>query len=501
MKTAAGKILVVDDEPDLLTLYELALLREGLDVSTASTLAAARQALAENRYDLLVTDMRLPDGMGLELVQQLTQEGRPERAVVITAYGSADNAVQALKAGAFDYLTKPVDLQRFRMVVREAIQSAHAASASTTATAAQANKPKAAAAPVRDLGEQSLSKLVGESAPMVAVRSRVRKVAASMAPVLLQGESGTGKELVARAIHDCSHRGGQPFVAVNCGAIPETLLEAEFFGVKKGAYTGAQQDREGYFQVASGGTLFLDEIGDLPLIMQSKLLRAIQERCVRPIGGSAELLVDVRIVSASHKRLADEVQAGHFRKDLYYRLNVIELSLPPLRERRQDLLQLADVLMARIAQGSHMTEVPHLTDKALAKLQTYDFPGNVRELENILHRAMALSEGTALDLEDWSWLAFPDALEEAASAPVAPLQELALAQPSPPETMPMPDDLEDYLGQQERAILLQALQEAHFNRTAAAQRLGISLRQMRYRMERLNIIVPDGASNLPATSE
>jgi two-component system, NtrC family, response regulator PilR len=322
MKTVAGKILIVDDEPDLLTLYELALLREGLDVSTASTLAAARHALAENRYDLLVTDMRLPDGMGLDLVHQLTQEGRAERVVVITAYGSADNAVQALKAGAFDYLTKPVDLHRFRMVVRDAIQSSRQPRAERSPPTD--HRLKSSALSGSELGAQALSKLVGDSAAMVAVRSRVRKVAASMAPVLLQGESGTGKELVARAIHECSHRGGQAFVAVNCGAIPETLLEAEFFGVKKGAYTGAQQDREGYFQVASGGTLFLDEIGDLPLIMQSKLLRAIQERCVRPIGGAAEVPVDVRIVSASHKRLADEVQAGRFRKDLYYRLNVIE---------------------------------------------------------------------------------------------------------------------------------------------------------------------------------
>jgi two-component system, NtrC family, response regulator PilR len=489
----------VDDEPDLLTLYELALLREGLDVSTASTLAAARHALAESRYDLLVTDMRLPDGMGLDLVHQLTQEGRAERVVVITAYGSADNAVQALKAGAFDYLTKPVDLQRFRMVVRDAIQSSRQPRAERSLPTEHRLKP--AALPVNELGAQALSKLVGDSAAMGAVRSRVRKVAASMAPVLLQGESGTGKELVARAIHECSHRAGQAFVAVNCGAIPETLLEAEFFGVKKGAYTGAQQDREGYFQVASGGTLFLDEIGDLPLIMQSKLLRAIQERCVRPIGGAAEVPVDVRIVSASHKRLADEVQAGRFRKDLYYRLNVIELSLPPLRERKQDLAQLAAVLMARIAQGSHMPEVPHLTGQAMAKLQAYDFPGNVRELENILHRAMALSESHSLDLEDWSGFVSTDAVPSEPFVPQVMSAIASDAESSAPQAVPMPNDLEDYLGQQERAILLQALQEAHFNRTAAAQRLGISLRQIRYRMDRLNIVVPDGSGNLSATSE
>ncbi len=300
---------------------------------------------------------------------------------------------------------------------------------------------------------------------MQAVKARIVKIAGSMAPVLIQGESGTGKELVARAVHDCSHRAAGPFVAVNCGAIPENLLEAEFFGARKGAYTGSTQDRQGYFQAAKGGTLFLDEIGDLPLAMQSKLLRAIQERVVRPLGSAQEDTVDVRIVSATHKDLAAGVASGDFRQDLYYRLNVIEIHVPALRERREDLPALCQDLLGRICRESALP-VPELSGQVLARLQAHPFNGNVRELENMLHRAVALGESSELQLD----------------APP----------PGQAVMVPVPDNLQEFLDGQERGILTKVLQETGFNRTAAAAKLGISLRQIRYRIARLNIVTPNG---------
>ncbi len=330
---------------------------------------------------------------------------------------------------------------------------------------------------------------MGDSQPMRAVKERVAKVARSMAPVLVRGESGTGKELVARAIHACSHRADGPFVAVNCSAIPESLLEAEFFGAKKGSYTGANQDREGYFQAARSGTLFLDEIGDLPLAMQSKLLRAIQERQVRSLGSTQEDAVDVRIVSATHKDLAADVHAGRFRQDLYYRLNVIEILVPPLRERREDLPALCEALLARIAQDSGMP-LPVLSPSVAQQLCDHPLGGNVRELENLLHRAVALSDGEELQV-DFAPTHAPPALRQA--APAAPA-EPHRANPPQPAALPqtVPADLQAYLDQQEREILVKALHESGFNRTAAAQRLGISLRQMRYRIARLAISAPNG---------
>jgi two-component system, NtrC family, response regulator PilR len=471
------QILVIDDEPDLRTLYELTLLREGYRVDAAADLAQARQHLGEKRFDAVITDMRLPDGLGLELLRELVMQQRPERCVVITAHGSAENAVEALKAGAFDYLTKPVDLKQFRSVVASAI-----AGSNTAASAARMVRPdeektagkgagpgSAGAKPKADAAV--LQRLVGHSAVMQAVKSRIVKVAASMAPVLIQGESGTGKELVARAVHGCSHRASGPFVAVNCGAIPENLLEAEFFGARKGAYTGSTQDRLGYFQAAKGGTLFLDEIGDLPLAMQSKLLRAIQERMVRPLGSPQEDSVDVRIVSASHKELGAEVAAERFRQDLYYRLNVIVIDVPPLRERREDLPELCNALLARICNESGAT-VPQLGEQVLEQLRVQPLNGNVRELENILHRAMALSDGGELHMDP----------------PAVQATETAIA----PVIVAVPENLQDYLDAQERGILCKVLEETRFNRTAAAARLGISLRQIRYRIARLNIALPDG---------
>ncbi|MDP1998253.1 MAG: sigma-54 dependent transcriptional regulator, partial [Rhodoferax sp.] len=394
---SAARILVVDDEPDLRTLYELTLLREGYRVDTAESCAQALQCLSEQRFDVVITDMRLPDGLGLDLIRQLKTDQRPERCVVITAYGSADNAVESLKAGAFDYLTKPVDLKQFRAVIASAVQNP----ASQPARRRDHDGSPAlleGGASRLSKGETALQRLVGDSPCMCMVRERIVKVARGMAPVLITGESGTGKELVAGAIHANSHRSAHALVAVNCSAIPENLLEAEFFGVKKGAYTGATQDREGFFKAASGGTLFLDEIGDLPLAMQSKLLRVIQERVVRPIGSTHEETVDVRIISATHKNLAAEVQAGRFRQDLYYRLNVIDIVLPPLRERRQDLPALCKALLHRIAHESGIPE-PTLSQAVLDQLALDPLTGNVRELENLLHRAIALSEHNDLQIE------------------------------------------------------------------------------------------------------
>ena len=472
-----ARILVIDDEPDLRTLYELTLLREGYRVEAAGDLQQARQQLSEHRFDAVITDMRLPDGLGLELLRDLVAQQRPERCVVITAHGSAENAVEALKAGAFDYLTKPVDLKQFRNVVASAIQGTkHPAPAARADRSAPDSgiAPLVLPLPIAADAPLILKKLVGESSVMRAVKSRIVKIAGSMAPVLIQGESGTGKELVARAVHGCSHRAGGPFVAVNCGAIPENLLEAEFFGARKGAYTGSSQDRQGYFQAAKGGTLFLDEIGDLPLAMQSKLLRAIQERTVRPLGSPQEDTVDVRIVSATHKDLASEVEQGTFRQDLYYRLNVIEIVVPPLRERREDLPALCNALLSRICQESGFS-MPPLTDTVMEQLRARPFNGNVRELENTLHRAVALGDGSDLHFD-------------------APAEE----------HVAVPENLQDYLDRQERSILTKVLLETGFNRTAAASRLGLSLRQIRYRIARLNIVTPgndDPADGLDAADD
>jgi two-component system, NtrC family, response regulator PilR len=331
-------VLVIDDEPDLRTLYELSLTREGYEVVTADSVAQSLAALNQRSFHAVVSDMQLPDGLGLEVLRFLSQAQRSERCVVITAHGSAENAVEALKAGAFDYLSKPVDLKQFRSVVAQAVRLHQADSPATPAMAS--GTPTAAPAPLAQeeaLSSAALEAIVGKSALICQLRERIAKVARSMAPVLVHGESGTGKELVARAIHACSHRSAGPFVAVNCSAIPENLLEAEFFGARKGAYTGASADREGFFQAAHGGTLFLDEIGDLPQPMQAKLLRAIQERTIRPLGDTQEWPVNVRIVSATHRDLAAAVAQGQFRQDLFYRINVIDMALPPLRQRLEDL--------------------------------------------------------------------------------------------------------------------------------------------------------------------
>ncbi len=492
-----ASILVVDDEPDLRTLYELTLLREGHQVVAAGDLAQARECLAQRRFDVLITDMRLPDGLGLELLHALNNDQRPEKSIVITAYGSAENAVEALKTGAFDYLMKPVDLKQLRAAVGAALQSRRGppelpidgdgSSSSTIGVTHRGSTSVSASAAAR-----ALDRIVGQSPCVQQIKARIEKVATSMAPVLILGESGTGKELVARAVHGCSHRAAGPFVAVNCGAIPDNLIESEFFGVRKGAFTGASQDRDGYFQAARGGTLFLDEIGDLPLAMQAKLLRVIQERRVRPLGGVQEETVDVRLVSATHRNLAARVVSGDFRQDLYYRLNVIELRTPALRERTEDLPALVQALLRRLCEESGVS-VPKVSPAALAWLQARELPGNVRELENLLQRALALSNGQTLEPVDFD----AHDISEPATA-LAPSQAVAdtpTTQSPASANMPeLPDNLQAFLDEQERHVLIKALKEADFNRTVAAARLGLNLRQMRYRIQRLGIAMPNGPS-------
>jgi two-component system response regulator PilR (NtrC family) len=441
-----SRILLVDDEADILEVLELALLKMGLDAERAQTVAEAKRLLQGDAFHLCLTDMRLPDGSGLDLVEFIGMNAPSVPVAVITAYGSTDNAVAALKAGAFDYLSKPVSLEQLRSLVKSAL------------TLSSALPPPAA-----ETG------LLGNSSAMEDARRLIDKLARSQAPVYITGESGSGKELAARLIHEKSSRAGKPFVAVNCGAIPENLVESEFFGYKKGAFTGAEQDRDGFFQAADGGTLFLDEVADLPLSMQVKLLRAIQEKRVRKVGATQEEPVDVRIISATHQSLSECVESGRFRQDLYYRLNVIELKMPSLREMRDDIPTIAAAVLGRLAARMGLADVPSLTDGAMAALRRHAFPGNVRELENILERALALNGGGALDLDD---LALSPSAEEA---------------PAPAEPPGGTYSLPDYLDQVERTAIQSALEKTRYNKTAAAKLLGISFRALRYRMERLNL--------------
>lgn len=514
-------LLVIDDEPDLRTLYELTLLREGYEVETAGTVEDALQRLKDRTYSAVISDMRLPDGTGLDVLQWLESSGRREKAVVITAYGSAENAVEALKAGAFDYLTKPVDLRQFRSVVSSALGRTPATTPTLPATLppsllAHGSSSSGASGPREAAGAASLGaaqalggasgavstarptpeplrRMVGTSGAMQQVRELIERVARSMAPVHIQGESGTGKELVARAIHATSARAPHPFIAVNCGAIPENLLEAEFFGYRKGAFTGAMDDRDGFFQAAHGGTLFLDEIGDMPLSMQSKLLRVIQERAVRPVGAINETPVNVRIVSATHKDLTAEVHATRFRQDLYYRLNVIQIRVPPLRERLDDLGPICAAVLDRISRDAGVHPAPRLSRDAFDRLASYGFPGNVRELENLLHRAVAMSGNEVIELVDLDLPMVLDS-EEAQRDFDANVAKVLAEPPTHDAVAPpaLPSDLAVYLDEIERDILARALERHRYNRTAAGASLGLTLRQMRYRMARLSVQVPGG---------
>ena len=439
----APRVLVVDDEPDIRELLELTLVKMGLGVDAVGSIAEAKHRLKDARYDLCLTDMRLGDGEGLELVRHIGASAADLPVAVITAYGSTENAVAALKAGAFDYVSKPVGLDQLRSLVRSAL-----------------SLPGHAEPPERQ-------RLIGDCPPLRQVRSMITKLARTQAPVYISGESGSGKELAARLIHENGARRERPFVPVNCGAIPETLVESEFFGYKKGAFTGAAEDRDGFFQAASGGTLFLDEVADLPLAMQVKLLRAIQERRVRKVGATQEEAVDVRIICATHQKLAALVAAGRFRQDLFYRLNVIELAMPPLRECGEDIPLLAEAVLSRLTPAG--TSRPRLTPAALAALSAYAFPGNIRELENILERALALSSASEIDVDDLR------------------LAPAAAAEPEPAEEEGGGAPLPEYLDSLERKAILDALAKTEFNRTAAAKLLGITFRQLRYRMQRLGI--------------
>ncbi len=464
-------MLVVDDEADLRELLSLTLGRLGLDVDAAESVGSARELLARNRYALCLTDMRLPDGTGIELVREVAARGDTPIAV-ITAYGSAENAVAALKAGAFDYLAKPVDLEQLRLLVRSALA-----------------RPPVAGAPSQPQA-RGIDRLRGEAPSMRQLRAMIERLAHSMAPVAIYGESGSGKELVARAIHDASARRLMPFVAVNCGAIPEALMEAEFFGYRKGAFTGAERDRDGFFHAAAGGTLFLDEVAELPLAMQVKLLRAIQERRVRKVGSTSEDPVDVRILSATHQDLGRLVTAGRFRQDLYYRLNVIELHVPSLRERAEDIAMLADVILDRLAQRAGAERV-QLSAEALRELQSYPCPGNVRELENVLERGVALAAGRELTAADVMLPAVESPPEPGSVEPVAALADGAEAGVDAAVVeLPadgVPPDLTAYLDAVEGAALRAALRKTGGNRTAAAQLLGLTFRQFRYRLQRLGL--------------
>ena len=485
------RILVVDDEPDLRELYTLTLVREGWQVDEVASVEEARSRMEQQRFDVAIVDMRLPDGEGLDILAWSTAQRRGERIIVATAYGNAAVAVQALKMGAFDYLTKPVDLRQLRQVVRSALVQGRSSGAQN-----------------QDPQRTALQAMVGESAPMLAVKDTLRRSARGMAPVLIHGESGTGKELAARAVHELSNRAAGPFVAVNCSAIPEHMLEAEFFGYRKGAFTGAMASHDGFFSAAAGGTLFPDEIGELPLSMQAKLLRAVQERKIRALGETAEAPVDVRLVSATHRDLQRCVAEGTFRQDLYYRLNVIGVTLPPLRARLDDLPLLVEALLARIRR-EHERPGLRLSPQALQQLRLYAFAGNVRELENLLHRATALASSDLIGADDLdapaeaAHLTSQPAPAHSGMNPQRPVVESGLGR-TPPLTARLdaasgqmgqaasqapawPLDLPDYLDQIERNLLLEALRRTRFNRTAAAQLLGLNLRQIRYRMERLQI--------------
>jgi two-component system response regulator PilR (NtrC family) len=445
----AGTVLVVDDEADIRELLELSVVRMGLDVESAGSVGEAIELLRTKSFDLCLTDMRLSDGEGIEIVNFVSAHCQDVPVAIITAYGSTENAVSALKAGAFDYLTKPLSLEQLRTLIKSALTL-----------------------PVKQATKAAAAELLGSSPQIEHVRSMIVKLARSQAPVYIRGESGSGKELAARSIHSSGPRRAAPFIAVNCGAIPENLMESEFFGYRKGAFTGADSDRDGFFQVASGGTLFLDEVAELPLPMQVKLLRAIQEKAVRRVGATAEEAVDVRIICATHQDLQELVGHGKFRQDLYYRLAVIELRMPALRDRREDIRPLGEAILQRLAVSSVGGAISILTPMAWRALEAYDFPGNVRELENILERALALAGSDEVSVED--------------------------LQLSPPRLPDEPGDerdsvesgavsLQDYLDGLERKAILDALEKTRFNRTAAAKRLGITFRALRYRMARLGI--------------
>lgn len=447
-----NQVLIIDDEADIRELLELTLGRMDLETRSAESVATAYDLLGQFDFNLCLTDMRLPDGNGIDVVRHIQEKYPLLPVAVITAHGNMETAIAALKAGAFDFVSKPVDINELRALVRSALRLSRPG--------------EGEAGPVA-------GRLLGKSEPIQRIRHLIERLARGQAPVYISGESGTGKELAARLIHELGPRAARPFVPVNCGAIPEQLMESEFFGHKKGSFTGAAQDKEGLFRAADTGTLFLDEVGDLPLPMQVKLLRAIQEKSIRQVGAQTEVPVDVRILSATHHDLHALVRASHFRQDLYYRLNVIELRIPPLRERAGDIELLAEHLCASLCQG--LESRPKLSRAALEALAAYDFPGNVRELENILERALTLCDGHEI---------LPEDLQLPGNPPVA---DPVAAEAVTGATYDPQESLEGYLARIERQAIEQALERAQQNKTAAAKLLGITFRALRYKLEKLGI--------------
>jgi len=447
------KALIVDDEPDICELAEITLSRMGIDTLSAKNVKTAKSLLASESFDLCLTDMNLPDGDGIELVEYIQQHNSDIPVAVITAYGNMELAVRALKAGAFDFVSKPVDLDVLRSLVTSAIAL-----------------PKPGPETKIDTETSGKYNLLGQSQVIEALRKKIAKLARSQAPIFIHGESGCGKELVAHLIHEQGSRTSKPFIPVNCGAIPNELMESEFFGHKKGSFTGATTDKEGLFQAANGGSLFLDEVADLPQQMQVKLLRAIQEKSIRPVGGHNEEIVDVRILSASHKNLADMVKKGEFREDLFYRINVIELEVPGLRTRKEDIPLLANFFLTRLANKSDLTQEFKFSDDAINHLKQYHFPGNVRELENILERALALADSQIIEVDDLQLPKSPPPTIDSNSDQDMPEQEKNLS-----------------LSEHEKDAITKALEQTRWNKTAAAKLLGLTLRQLRYRLEKLGI--------------
>jgi two-component system response regulator PilR (NtrC family) len=471
--SAKPTVLVIDDEPDLIELVSLTLGRMNLSTDSAGDLAGARSKLAARHFDLCLTDMRLPDGDGLDLVAYIQERHADLPVAVITAHGNIESAVRALKLGAFDFVSKPLDLGVLRKLVDKAIKLGDRSS-----TFSIAAMDAASTAPSQG------PRLMGQSRAMASLRELIVRVSRSQAPVHITGESGTGKELVSRLIHESGGRHDGPFVPVNCGAIPSELMESELFGHKRGSFTGAVADKRGLIQSAEGGTLFLDEVADLPLHMQVKLLRVIQEKCVRPVGEQREVPVDVRILSATHKNLADLVSQGRFREDLYYRINVIEIRVPALREHWEDIPTLADALLQRLASRSS-AELPRMTSEARTALRHYAFPGNVRELENILERAIALSASGIIDVADLQLRVLTSApvAGSAASDPAAATAAEAQRSVTTDSSSSLGDQLENI----ERDAIVRALEQTRYNKTAAAKLLGMSFRALRYRVKKLGI--------------
>lgn len=459
------KALIVDDEPDIRELLEITLGRMSIDTASAEDVTSAKSLLEEQAFDFCLSDMNLPDGNGIELVQYINDVP----VAMITAHGSMESAVEALKAGAFDFVSKPVNLDQLRNLVDTALNLK----------------------PLDGKSDINAPSLLGEASTMKTLRKQISKLARSQAPIYISGESGSGKELVARSIHENGPHQDGPFVPVNCGAIPSELMESEFFGHTKGSFTGAVTDKEGLFQAANGGTLFLDEVADLPLPMQVKLLRGIQEKAIRPIGGQQEISVDVRILSATHKDLAKEVELGNFRQDLFYRINVIELSVPSLRERVEDIPILAETLLGRIAEEYEMA-VPKISSDALKTLQGYNFPGNVRELENILERAITLCENDVITPDDLQLggAALEPAKVEALPETQDEVAEEAATTGEDARKLSLPEDeesLDSYLENIEKNVIVEALEATRWNKTAAAKNLGITFRALRYKLKKLGL--------------